>query len=155
MGVAKPTQNTANGNRNKLIISLGILVCLIIIVLSLYPALQSYYVAYRVNEQLVQELIAVEERNEAIRSQIDYLNTKEGIADRARERFGWVPEGERAVNITGLEVLDSTTVLPENVTAGSVAAPENWFTRFCDTLFGVEEEQAAEPIPDPFIASTE
>lgn len=150
--VAKTTRNAASGNIQKLIIGVGIVICLVAIVVSLYPALQSYYVAYRVNEQLTQELIAVEARNEQIREQIAYLNTKEGIADRARERFGWVPEGEVAVNITGLEVSDSTTVLPENVAAGSVSAPDTWWTEFLDTLFAVEEEQAQEPIPDPFIS---
>ncbi len=155
MDVAKSRKNTTGSNPRKLIITLGILLCLGISAVSLYPALRSYYVAYRVNEQLLHELVAVEDRNEQIRDQIAYLNTEEGIADRARERFGWVPAGEQAVNITGLDITDSTTVLPATVAAGSVPAPETWWTNFLDSLFGVEEEQAAEPIPDPFISDTE
>lgn len=154
MRVAKTSSNEAEGNVQRLIVGLGIVVCLIVVVVMLYPAAQSYYVAYRMNEQLLQELVAVEARNDQIREQIAYLNTKEGIADRARERFGWVQNGEQAVNITGLDISDSTTVLPENVAAGSVKAPENRWTQFLDVLFAVEEEQAAEPIPDPFLSDT-
>lgn len=155
MGVAKSRQNASSGNSKKLIIVGGILLCLIVSVVSLYPALRSYYLAYRVNEQLLQELAVVEGRNNQIREQIAYLNTKEGIADRARERFGWVPEGERAVNITGLDITDSTTVLPASIVAGSVAAPDTWWTQILDVLFAVEEEAKTEPIPDPFINTSE
>lgn len=152
MDATKPKRNAAGGNKRGLIIGIGILLCLGIVVISLYPTLQDYYIAYRYNEKLLYELSAVEERNAGIREQIEYLNTDEGIADRARERFGWTQEGEQAVNITGLDVSDSTTVLPETVVAGSISAPENWWTRFLDALFAVEEEKPAERIPDPFIS---
>lgn len=154
MDATKPRKNAQGGSIKGLIIALGVVVCLVVVVLSLYPALQDYYIAYRYNEKLEQELIAVESRNEEIRSQIAYLNTEEGIADRARERFGWVEEGEQAVNITGLEVSDSTTVLPESIAAGSIQAPTTWWSEFLDTFFGVEEQQAADPIPDPFISDS-
>lgn len=152
MSDAKTRRNAASGSSRKLIISTGIVLSLIICVVLLYPALRNYYLAYRVNEQLLQELAAVEERNNQIRGQIAYLNTDEGIADRARERFGWTPEGELAVNITGLEVSDTTTVLPATVPTGSGEIAETWWTALLDTLFAVEEETAAEPLPDPFIS---
>ena len=151
MSVAKNRKNAAKGNSSKMIVSSGLLLSLLISVVMLYPALQNYYIAYRVNEQLLQELISVEERNEQVRSQIAYLNTKEGIADRARERFGWTSHGETAVNITGLEITDATTVLPASVPNGSGSAPVTWWTQILDALFCIEEEPAAEPIPDPFI----
>ncbi|MDR1089405.1 MAG: septum formation initiator family protein [Coriobacteriales bacterium] len=155
MDLAKSRQSPRARSAVKLIISMGMVLCLVIAVFSLYPALRSYYLAWRVNEQLLQELAVVEDRNDQIREQIAYLNTREGIADRARERFGWVPEGEKAVNITGLEVLDSTTVLPATVAPGSIKAPVSWWSEFCDALFAVEEEADPEPIPDPFINNTE
>lgn len=166
MSVAKSRKNAPGSNSVKLIVYVGILLCLLISIVLLYPALRSYYIACRVNEQLLQEFAAVEERNQQIRDQIAYLNTPEGIADRARERFGWVPEGEQAVNITGLDVSDSTTVLPAavasssdytavlpaTVASGFDSTTETWWTSICDVLFCVEEEQASEPIPDPFIS---
>lgn len=152
MGAAKTRRNVQGGNINKLIVSGGIVLCLLVGVVSLYPALREYYLAYRVNEQLLQELEAVKVRNDEIQGQIDYLNTQEGVADRARERYGWVREGETAVNITGLEISDATTILPETITSGSIEAPSTWWTSFLDMLFAVEEKETAEPIPDPFIS---
>ena len=151
MSVAKKRRNAANGNSKKLIVITGIVLCLVISVVSLYPSLRNYYLAYRVNEQLLQELAAVEERNEQILAQIAYLNTDEGIADRARARFGWAAEGEQIVNITGLNVSDSTTVLPAVVPVGSGVAPHTWWTELLDILFAVEEDTSTDPIPDPFI----
>ena len=151
MDVAKTRINAAGDNPKKMIIGVGMVLCLIIVVVSLYPALREYYIAYRINEQLIQELAAIEERNDQIREQIAYLNTEEGIADRARERFGWVAEGEQAVNITGLDVLDSTTMLPAQIMSGSVPALDTWWTDFCDVLFAIQEAPEPEPIPDPFI----
>jgi cell division protein FtsB len=155
MGVAKTRKIAPARNVKKMIIGSGILLCFAIIVLSLYAPVKSYYLASRANERLQHEYVAVEDRNDQIRAQIAYLNTAEGIADRARERFGWVPEGEQAVNITGLEVSDSTTVLPATVASGSVDAPNTQWTDFLDALFGVEEKEVAEPVPDPFLAETD
>ena len=151
MSVAKKRRNAAKGNSSRLIVGSGIALCLFISLVMLYPALRDYYLAYRVNEQLLQELITVEERNDRIREQIAYLNTEEGIADRVRERFGWVPEGEQAVNITGLNVSDSSTMLPEAVPSGSGTLTHTWWTELLDVLFGIEVEPEPEPIPDPFI----
>ncbi|MDR2036028.1 MAG: hypothetical protein LBP91_05090 [Coriobacteriales bacterium] len=153
MDVAKTRQNAANGNLKKMMITAGIALCIVISVALLYPALRNYYLAYRVNEQLLQELSAVEERNDQILRQIAYLNTPEGIADRSRERFGWVPLGEQAVNITGLEVLDSSTQLPGSIPVNSGTMLKTWWTEFCDLIFGVEQETVADPIPDPFITT--
>ena len=154
MSVAKDRKNAANGSSSRQIVSFGIVVCLLICVVMLYPALRDYYIAARVNQRLLQEYYAVEERNDIIREQIAYLNTDEGIADRARERFGWVPVGEQAVNITGLDVLDSTTVLPAQVPSGSGVAPQTWWTDLLDILFAIEPASPPDPVPDPFLAHT-
>ena len=135
-----------------MIISVGLALCLLVGVVMLYPAMREYYIAYRTNEQLLQELIAVEERNDYIRTQIAYLNTKEGISDRARERFGWAPPGEQTVNITGLEVSDSTTLLPEVVPVGSGEAPDTWWILFLDILFAIEKKSLPDLLPDPFVS---
>ena len=155
MGKGSSRQMAGGASQSRMIISGGVLLCLILSVVLLYPAARSYYIACRVNEQLLQELVAVEDRNEQIRAQIAYLNTDEGIEDRARERFGWMHEGEQGVNITGLEISDSTTVLPATIPSGSVPASDNWWTGFCDVLFGVEQEDPPQTVPDPFIADIE
>jgi len=145
-----PSKPASKDNSKKYIVSTGVVICILITVVMLYPSLRNYYIAFRVNEQLLRELAAVEDRNDQIRAQIAYLNTDEGIADRARERFGWTPSGEEAVNITGLSITDSTTVLPAVVPEGSGVAPVSWWTQLLDALFSIDENTSPDPIPDPF-----
>jgi len=122
-----------------LFITAAIVVCLVAAGFILYPVTRDYYVTLRENEQLQAEYDAVLDRNERIQERIDSLQTPEGIEDRAREEFGWVREGEKAVNITGLDISSSSTVLPATVLPGSVKPPSNWLTDTLDSFFGVEQ----------------
>ena len=125
-----------------------ITVIVVIVMYVLYPVARDYYAAMRENGRLEEEYRAIVERNEKIQRLIDALQTPEGIEDRAREVFGWVPEGEKAVNITGLEVGESTTGLPISIEPGSVRAPDTWWTNILDFVFGVTGPEPADPYPD-------
>ncbi|MDR3136580.1 MAG: septum formation initiator family protein [Coriobacteriales bacterium] len=138
-------------NLNRLLIVSSIAICLLVAVMALYPALRDYYLALRSVEQLDAELSAVLNRNERIIAQITALNTVEGVEDRVREQFGWVKAGEEAVNITGLEITDSTTVLPTAVNTNDVALPSSWLTEFLDALFFIQSDTSPANVPDPFI----
>jgi cell division protein FtsB len=138
---------------SRLIALVGVTLCLLLTVFSLYPVVREYYVAVRTNDQLNAELLAVIDRNAKISEQIANLQTDEGIADRVREEFGWVKAGETAVNITGLAISDSTTALPPTVKSSDIAAEKTWWTNFLDTLFAVEERPTAPAIPDPFLSN--
>jgi hypothetical protein len=104
----------------------------------LYPVTRDAYVSYREKSRIEAEYQAILDRNAAIQARIDHLETLEGIEDRAREQFGWVREGEEAVNITGLQTAESSTVLPESVAAGSIAPTSDWLSQILDALFGYE-----------------
>jgi hypothetical protein len=117
----------------------------------LYPAARDYYIAKRDNERITAEHEAVVERNDRIREQIEELQTPEGIEDRAREEFGWVKEGEEAVNITGLSVSESSTGLPAIVEPDSIEVAESWWTQTLDEFFGVERPEQSNPYPDEVI----
>ena len=154
MSVAKTRRNAAKGNSRKLIVIAGIALCLVVSGYLLYPSLREYYLAYRANEQLQQEYSDVEARNDQISQQITYLTSDEGIADRARERFGWVTPGDQVVNITGLDSTDTTAALPAEVPAGSGTAPDTWWTKFLDAIFFVQDTTTTtQQVPDPFIPS--
>ena len=128
-----------------------ILIFLVVAVYMLYPVLRDYYVAYRDNSSLLAEREAILTRNDRIREQIESLGTPEGIADRAREEFGWVAEGEEAVNITGLGNLKSSTSLPSLIEPGSGQAPVTWLTVILDTIFGVSDAKPVNPDQDDVI----
>ena len=119
----------------------------------LYPVLREYYIANREYELLVIEYVAILERNDKMQTQIDQLQTPEGVEDRAREQFGWVKEGERAVNITGLNISNPPLGLPPAVLSGSLMAESTWWTDFLDYIFKVDTSGEIRDLllHDPFV----
>ena len=148
----KNVQENKAVRRHPILLSLLAIVALLALaVYMLYPVTRDFYVAYRENSRLAAEYSAVVDRNEKIQELLDFLKTQEGIEDIAREQFGWVLEGERAVNITGLDITENSMSLPAFIEPGSVEAPEYWWTVILDKFFGVEEPALANPYPDDII----
>jgi len=114
----------------------GLFVCLVCAVIILYPNARVYYAAWRDYSNVSAELAAVSTRNATIQTRIDNLYTEEGIEDRAREEFGWVKEGENAINVIGVEADEATSALPETVVSGSVTSDTNWALEKLDKFFG-------------------
>ena len=134
-----------------LIVTAGVVSCLAVAFVTLYPVLREYYITSREHELLAIEYAAVLDRNDRIEAQIANLQTPEGIEDRAREQFGWVRQGEEAVNITGLQITESSTVLPSAVLPGSVVAESTWWTDFLDVLFDIDTSGPSQELYDPYI----
>jgi cell division protein FtsB len=151
MAKSNATRNVEARISPALMVTTVIVLSLVFAAVMLYPVAREYYLVKRENDRLTAEYQAVIERNNRIQQQIDELQTPEGIEDRAREEFGWVREGEEAVNVTGLNVSESSTVLPAAVGVGSIKAPESWWTRLLDEFFGVIEPTVTAPRPDDTI----
>jgi cell division protein FtsB len=145
------TENAAVRIPSALIVVVIIGLSLALAVVVLYPMAREYYIAQREKDRLSVEYEMVADRNEKIRQQIENLQTPEGIADRAREEFGWVREGEEAVNITGLNVFESSTALPAAVEPGAAQAPETWWTRTLDEFFETEDFVPVDSYPDEIV----
>jgi cell division protein FtsB len=148
------TENAAVRIPPALAVLAVIIFSLVLAAVMLYPVARDFYLAKRENDRVNAENQAVLNRNDAIQQQIDELQTLEGIEDRAREEFGWVREGEEAVNITGITVSESSTGLPPAIEPGSVEAPETWWTQVLDEFFDVNVQGPApppteDPIPAP------
>ena len=47
-------------------------------------------------------------------------------------------KGEQAVNVRGLDVGEDESTFRANIVPGSVKAPETWYSKWLDPLFGVE-----------------
>ncbi|MCL2756636.1 MAG: septum formation initiator family protein [Coriobacteriia bacterium] len=133
------------------IVTLGLTFCCVFAFMTLYPVLREFYIASREYEILALEYAALLDRNEKIEEQIANLQTPEGVADRAREQFGWVKEGEQAINITGLGARDSTTALPGAVVSGSITTESTWWTDFLDWVFEYEATPPSQELYDPLI----
>lgn len=117
-------------------VSAAVAACLLFGCVVLYGPAQQYYQEVRERDRLQAEYTALQERNDAMQSEVDALSTDAGIEDRAREEFGWVKDGESAGSVSGVEVEKEST-FRANIVPGSVEAPDTWYS-FLDPLFGVK-----------------
>lgn len=122
----------------RFMVGVALAACLVLTGIFLYPSAKQYYVTMRECDRLQAEYEAIENRNANIQSEVDALATDAGVEDRAREEFGWVKTGEHAVNVRGLDVGEDESTFRANIVPGSVKAPETWYSKWLDPLFGVE-----------------
>ena len=105
----------------------------------LYPPCQSYYNETRQLQQLQAEYDALTAYNAQMQSQIDYLNTDEGLEDYARSELGWIREDEQVVTVEGVQ--SSVDGSPQTNDTSSplneeVPAPDTWYSGVLDVFFG-------------------
>ena len=145
-------EKNAAVRRHPVVLFIGVLVvALACVVYMLYPVARDYYSTWRENNRLEAEYQALLERNAKIEQLVEALKTPEGIEDWARQQFGWVLAGEKAVNVTGLEIHDGSTGLPSSIEPGSVEVAETWWMQVLDFIFGIEEQKPLNPSPEYII----
>lgn len=108
-------------------------------VFMLYPSCQNFYTETRQLQQLQAEYQALSDYNTQMQSQIDYLNTDEGLEEYARSELGWIRQDERMATVEGVEssvdgsTQANTTYSPLNE---DILAPATWYSGVLDVLFG-------------------
>lgn len=108
-------------------------------VFMLYPSCQNFYNETRQLQQLQAEYQALSDYNMQMQSQIDYLNTDEGLEEYARSELGWIRQDERMATVEGVEssvdgsTQTNTTYSPLNE---DIPAPATWYSGVLDVLFG-------------------
>lgn len=108
-------------------------------VVMLYQPLADYYGEVRQLQQLEAEYSALESHNELLQSQIDYLNTDEGLEDYARSELGWVRPDDNVVVVEGVQADTSSTDSGDifrSIPSDTVAAPATWYSGVLDAVFG-------------------
>ena len=115
----------------------GVAVCVLLCAGFLYQPAQQFYQEMRERDRLAIEYEAIQQRNENLEASVAYLSTDEGVEDRAREEFGWIKDGERAVSVSGITIEEETN-FTANILSSDIKPPETWYSRFLDPLFGVE-----------------
>ena len=122
----------------KLTASIAVVACLVLACVYLYPTARQYYLSVRECDRLQAEYAAIEQRNEAIQSEVDALGTSEGVEDRARKELGWAKVGEHAATVRGLDGVEDESTFTASIVAGSTQVPETWYSVWLDPFFGVE-----------------
>lgn len=119
----------------------AIALALVVAITFIYPSAKDYYVAIRDNAKSEAEYAALQEYYEQLKEDVEVLGTDQGIEDAARDEFGMIMPGDVAMNIKDL---DSEADFDKNPTeigitpAGSIKAPEKWYTYILDPFFGYE-----------------
>ncbi len=111
---------------------------LVLAVVLLYQPVANYYQEIRQQQQLEAEYEVVADYYSTLKSEVEYLNTKEGLEEYVRQELGWVKSGEQVVAVEGLEARDATAV-KGSVTSdlsNSVPTPATWYSPVLDVVFG-------------------
>lgn len=111
---------------------------LVLAVVLLYQPVANYYQEIRQQQQLEAEYKVVSDYYSTLKSEVEYLNTKEGLEEYVRQELGWVKAGEQVVAVEGLEARDATAV-KGSVTSdlsNSVPTPATWYSPVLDVVFG-------------------
>ena len=75
----------------------------LVVFLGIYFPVREYYIACRMDGIYSQQLEQHQTYNEELQADVDKLMTREGIADEAHERFGYVMPGETSGEVVGLD----------------------------------------------------
>ena len=110
-------------------------------VVMLYQPVANYYQEVRQQQQLEAEYAVVADYYSNLKSEVEYLNTKEGLEEYVREELGWVKAGEQVVTVEGLEPRDGTEKKGA-ITAdlsNAVPTPVTWYSPVLDVLLGYNQ----------------
>lgn len=115
-------------------------ICLFVLLTGVfcYPSTKTFYNETRNTEKLAIELSALNDRNATLKSNVDALNTDQGIEDKAKSDYGYVKNGEGSALVQGIERSKENN-LPKFVDVDDIKADGSWFTPFLDLIFGYED----------------
>ena len=111
-------------NHTKLVVFLGIVIFLLV---GLYPPIRGYYHAVREHDELLLNQQKLEEDQKRLESEVQGLQTKEGIIDEAHKQ-GLVSGGEESARVEGLD---------KKKDENTVQRPDYpWYIKVGDFVFG-------------------
>ena len=111
-------------NHTKLVIFLGVVIFLLV---GLYPPIRGYYHAVREHDELLLNQQKLEEDQKRLESEVQGLQTKEGIIDEAHKQ-GLVSGNEESARVEGLD---------KKKDENTVQRPDYpWYIKVGDFVFG-------------------
>lgn len=116
---------------------LAVVACLLFGCVFLYQPTQQYYQSIRAHARAEAEYAIIQERNEELQNQVNYLSTDEGMAQAAHEQFGMVKKGENSVSVNGVHDSKNDYEINPAIYANTTPMPETWYSPILDPIFGV------------------
>ena len=143
--IVKAIYSFTTGKTKPLFIALVV----IAIGIGVYFPVRDYYCAQRSGEVLSRQLELQKAYEKKSQKQVDTLLSKEGIIDTARKKFGMVMEGEKTLEVEGLDSGSSSSSKKsskKSSTPSTLAELEKaqqevvddapWYTKVLDAIFG-------------------
>lgn len=118
-------------------IALIVIGAIALVAVALYGPARDNYIAYRTSEALSSQLNTINSNNESLRSDVNSLQSREGIEDAARQR-GYVTDGDTGVSVTGLTSQESTTDAVTESGSETTASASPWYIDVFDFIFGYQ-----------------
>lgn len=125
---------------SKYAVVLVILICLIFAIAFLYSPAKNYYHASRNHDKVLAQYEALKNSNDALKKDIELLQTEEGIKQRARDTLGLVENGESSGIVSGLSNKGSGSsstfsTASDKLSYKQIDAPKTWYSPFLDKVF--------------------
>lgn len=117
--------------------------CLIFSICFLYQPARDLYISVREQDRLQAQYEALKNTNTQLQNDIDYLQTEEGIRQRAGETLGLIQAGESIGYVAGTEIEDgrdnSAASTSSKLAYKNIKTPETWYSPFFNFIFNVHD----------------
>lgn len=137
-GTGERMAGYARTHTRKLVVIAAILAALV----SLYFPVRDYYVAWRRQSDLQAQYEQVQSNNEGLQSDVDRLQSREGIEDEAR-RHGYGYEGENTLSVEGIDEDDGNQGVNPIDGQETAQAEVPWYIHVTDFIFGYSSETSS------------
>ena len=99
-------KTSAKGGHKRLLITSLVLCCIVFSIFFLYQPAKDFYMSVREQDRLQAQYDALKNTNTQLQNDIDFLQTEEGVKQRASETLGLIQAGESIGYVAGSEVVD-------------------------------------------------
>ena len=93
-------------NNQKLLVGAFVAFCFVFSIFFLYQPARDFYISVREQDRLNAQREALQKTNQDLQYDIEYLQTEEGVKQRASDTLGLVQQGESIGYVAGTEIVD-------------------------------------------------
>ena len=128
-------------NHKKLFIGAFVSLCVIFSICFLYQPARDFYISVREQDRLNAQYEALKQANVDLQNEINFLQTEDGIKQRASDTLGLIQQGESIGYVAGTEIADgrdnSASSTSSKLAYKNIKTPTTWYSPFFNFIFGV------------------
>lgn len=143
MGIGSTVSNRINIRKRNLFIISVVVFCLIFFIAFLYQPAKNYYISVRENDKLQLQYELLCKNNEELSDDIEFLQTEDGIKQKATDSLGLIEQGESIGYVAGTDIEDGRTNLSSSTSSKisfkNVKSPTTWYSPIFNFIFNVSD----------------